>query len=140
MATYTGKPVTIGCQAADLFDRFSSMDTLQQKIENLPDEVKQQLGEMRFEKDRLVIVTPQVGEIAFRVKERNAPSDVVFTAEGSPVPLDMTVNFTPLSDTSTEVVTRIDIDIPPMLRPMVGPHLQKAADKFGELMANLNKV
>ncbi len=140
MATYTGKPVTIKCQASDLFDRFSSMEALQQKIEDLPEDMKQQIGELRFDKDRLVIMTPQVGEVAFKVKERIAPEKVIFTAEGAPVPLDMTVNFTPKGETSTEVITRIDIDIPIMLKPMVDPHLQKAADKFGELMANLNKV
>lgn len=137
MAKYTGKPVTIQRSAQELFDRFSTMEMLQERIDSLPDEIKAQMGELRFEKDRLVIVTPQVGEIAFKVKERQEPSRVIFTAEGAPVPLDMTVDFTAAGESSTIVTTSIDIEIPMMLKPMIGPHLQKAADKFGELMANI---
>lgn len=138
MATYTGKTVTINRPAAVLFERFSTMDMLQQRVASLPDEVRDKMGEVRFESDRMIVVTPQVGEIAFAVKERTAPSRIVFTAVGAPVPLDLAVNFKETSAESTEVTTRIDVDIPMMLRPMVGPHLQKAADMFGDLMAGLS--
>ena len=139
MAKYTGKPVTINQSAKDLYSKFCTMEMLQEKVNTLPDNIKAQMGELRFENDRLIIVTPQVGESAFRVKDRKEPSTVIFTAEGAPVPIDMSVNFTPESAESTVVTTTIDIDIPMMLKPMVGPHLQKAADKFGELMADLNR-
>ena len=68
MATYTGKTVTISRPAAELFDRFSTMDMLQQRVASLPDEVKAKMGDVRFENDRMIVVTPQVGEIAFAVK------------------------------------------------------------------------
>ncbi|MCM1297375.1 MAG: hypothetical protein NC311_17695, partial [Muribaculaceae bacterium] len=138
MAKYTSKKVSINRGARELFDRFSTMQMLQQRVDSLPDDVKAQLGELRFENDRLIIVTPQVGEIAFKVKERVEPSKVVFTAEGAPVPLDMTVSFNGTDEHTTEVETCIDVEIPMMLKPMVGPYMQKAADKFGELIANLN--
>lgn len=141
MATYTGKTVTINRPAADLFERFSTMDMLRERIASLPDDVKAKMGELRFENDRMIVVTPQVGEIAFAVKERVAPSRIVFTAIGAPVPLDLAVDFRELTPDSTEVSTRIDVEVPLMLRPMmsmVGPHLQKAADMFGDLMAGLS--
>jgi hypothetical protein len=50
----------------------------------------------------------------------------------------MEVDFNAVSETETDVVTRIDVEIPAIVRPMVGPQLQKAADKFGELISGLS--
>ena len=84
-------------------------------------------------------MTQQVGEIAFHVTERVSPGKVVFGTKSSPVPLTMEVNIRPLDEASAEVQTVIDVEIPAMLRPLIGPQLQKAADKFGELMTGLSR-
>ena len=31
----------------------------------------------------------------------------------------------------------VDIDIPAMLRPLIGPQMQKVADQFGSAMGNI---
>ena len=51
----------------------------------------------------------------------------------------MTMDIRPVSDNTSEVETLIDVEIPAMLRPLIGPQLQKAADKFGELIAGLSR-
>ena len=106
---------------------------------SLTDEQRAQVGEVRFSADSISIVTPQVGEIAFHVTDRVRPSKVVFGTKSSPVPLTMEVDIKPLSEASSEVQTVINVEIPAMLRPLIGPQLQKAADKFGELMAGLSR-
>lgn len=138
MSTYQGKPAIINRPASELYNRFSNLHFLEEKIAELPDDQRAKLGEVRFTDDALVIVTPQVGEVIFRVKEKVEPEKVVFSAENSPVPLDMTVRFTPVDADSTSVETAIDVQIPAIMRPLVGPHLQKAADQFGTLMSTLN--
>ena len=50
----------------------------------------------------------------------------------------MEVNITPAGDEAADVETRIDVEIPAIVRPIIGPQLQKAADKFGELIAGLS--
>ncbi|WP_304467838.1 hypothetical protein, partial [uncultured Muribaculum sp.] len=66
-----------------------------------------------------------------------ADKRVAFTAESAPVPLIMSINLDAKTPESTEIVTAIDVEIPAMLRPMVGPKLQEAADKFGDMVKNL---
>ena len=139
MSTYKSKPTVVEKPAAELFDRFSDMTRLQNALDSLTDEQRAQIGQVEFTADSIKIVTPQVGEIAFSVIERQAPSKIVFGTTSSPVPLTMKVDLKPLSETSTEVETVIDVDIPMMLRPMVGPYMQKAADKFGELIGGLSR-
>ena len=134
MATYKSKQVTISHPIEEVYERISNIGAYQQKLDSLPAEVKDKLGDVRIEPDAIVITAAPVGEIRFAVKERIKPSSVKLSAEQSPVPLTLSVNLTPDSDSSTNAVSQIDVEIPAMLKPMVGGKMQEAADKFGELI------
>ncbi len=130
MAKYTSKPTVVNRPAEELAAKFSDFRTLQAGLDELPEEQRAKVGDVSFTEDTIKINTPQVGEIALRATERTA-GRVVLEAEKSPVPMKLIVSFRP------EVEGAIDVDIPMMLRPMIGPTLQKAADQFGTLFANL---
>jgi hypothetical protein len=138
MATYKSKPARVNRSARDLYNRFSDMTALQGALEQLSEEQRKQIGDIEFTTDSLKIVTPQVGEICFVIKERVEPTKIVFGTASSPVPLTMDVNFAEVDANATDVTTSIDVEIPAIVRPMVGPQLQKAADKFGELISGLS--
>ena len=61
----------------------------------------------------------------------------MLAAEKSPVPMKLEITFKPITPDTTEVQGAIDVEIPMMLKPLIGPTLQKAADQFGDLFANL---
>ena len=71
--------------------------------------------------------------------ERERSGKLVFGTKSSPVPMKMELLIKPLGADFSEVTSQIDVEIPAMLRPLVGPQLQKAADKFGELIAGLSR-
>ena len=102
----------------------------------MPAEERQKVGDVKFEQDAIVINTPQVGAITLRAVERT-PRKVVMKAENSPVPMSITVDIEPIDAGSCEVAGKMDVEIPAMLRPLVGPALQKAVDQFGNLFASL---
>ena len=138
MATYKSPLTTVGKSADTLFERFSNHNNLQGVLDSLPVEQRAQVGDVQFTDDSLKITTPQVGDIEFSVVERVRPSKIVFGTKSSPVPLTMEMHINPLTPDSSSVQTQIDVEIPAMLRPLIGPQLQKAADKFGELIAGLS--
>lgn len=139
MSRYESKPVTVDKPVDEMFNRFSDLTFFEKQLEQLPEDKRAQLGEVHFAADSIAIVTPQVGELKFEVIERHAPDKIVFGSPSSPVPLTMSVNFKAVTESSTEVSTVIDVEIPAMLRPFVGPKLQQAADKFGEMISNLSR-
>jgi len=139
MSEYKSKPVTVDKPAEVLFERFSNLSALREHLGNLPADVKDKVGDIRFSDDALILVTPQVGEIEFGVKSKQCPSKIVLEARRSPVPLEMTIGFNPVSESATDISAAINVDIPMMLKPLVGPKLQQAADKFGEIIAGLNR-
>ena len=139
MSRYESKPVTVDKPVDEMFNRFSDLTFFETQLEQLPEDKRAQRGEGHFAADSISIVTPQVGELKFEVIERHAPDKIVFGSPSSPVPLTMSVNFKAVTKSSTEVSTVIDVEIPAMLRPFVGPKLQQAADKFGEMISNLSR-
>lgn len=145
MATYKSAPQSVNRSAEELFNRFSDLSLLQGTMEGLTEEQRKQIGDVEFTADGIKIVTPQVGAIEFVVKERVRPAKegdkyrIVFGTASSPVPLTMAVDIKPEGPASSSVETVIEVEIPAMLRPLVGPQLQKAADKFGELISGLSR-
>lgn len=136
MAKYTSRPITVARSQAELMDKFADFSRLQESIDNMPAEARDRIGDVAFTADTIEIKTPQVGTIRLKVVSRT-PEQLVLQTEGSPIPLNLEVDLKPEDATHTTVTGAIDVEIPMMLRPMIGPTLQKAVDKFGELFATL---
>ena len=127
MATYSSRPVVVAQPAEELAQKFADFTVLQQRMDTMPAEQKAAIGEVTFSADTISIHTPQMGEIRLKAIE----------AQGSPGPMKLNVALNPVDAASTEVKGSIEVEIPALLRPMIGPTLQKAADRFGELFASL---
>lgn len=136
MASYSSKPAVVNSPASVLSGKFSDFRNFQTALDNLDDEQRRAVGDVAFTQDSIKIITPQVGEIELKAVERT-PERVRFEAQRSPVPMNLIVDFKPVDENSTEVTGTIDVELPMMLRPLVGPALQKAADQFGSLFARL---
>lgn len=136
MAKYTSPATVINKPAAELVARFADFTAMQTALDALGSQERAKVGDVAFTRDTIKITTPQVGDIVLRATERT-PDRIKLEAENSPVPMSLTVDFKAINEAATEVIGAIDVDIPMMLKPMVGPALQKAADQFGTLFARL---
>lgn len=136
MAKYSSTPAVVNRPAEELAAKFADFTVLKSSLENLDAEQRAKVGDVDFTEDSICITTPQVGQIVLRVTERS-PEAIRLKAENSPVPMGLELTFKPLDADSTEVTGSLDVELPMMLRPIVGPALQKAADQFGSLFANL---
>lgn len=137
MTTYSSKPVDVAMPASTVYERISDLGTFQERIDRLPEEVKSKIGSVTFTADTIVINAAPMGDMTLRVTERVPARRLALTAENAPVPIVLSVNLSEKSAESTEVITAIDVEMPAMLRPMVGPKLQEAAEKFGDMIKNL---
>lgn len=122
---------------AQVYDKISNLGAYQQRLESLPPELRAKLGDVRFTDDSIIIAAQPVGEITFRLVERVEPSLVKLEAVQSPVPFSIKIALEPETDSTTKINPELNVDIPAMLKPMVGGKLQEAADKFGDLISTL---
>ena len=139
MAKYTGKPFRVNMANTALFERVSNLSDLQSRMDTLPEDVRAKMGTINFpDADTLAFTAPGVGEMKFRIVERTAPSRVKFIADTGMVPINVFIDLAEAAADATDVTATIEAEIPMMLRPLVGPKLQEAADKFGEMFGQLN--
>lgn len=139
MATYSSKPIEIPMQAESVYEKVSNLSGLQERIDNLPQDVKDKIGAVRFTEDSIIINAATVGDMVLSISEKVPGKRVAFTANGAPVPIVMSINLENIDNEKTLVTTCIDVEIPAMLKPLVGPKLQEAAEKFGDMIGNIAK-
>ena len=134
MAKYTGKPATINRPIAELYAQFSDMSRLKGALEKANPEQASKMGNVEVGEDYMAINNPQVGQIKFQVTERIEPTRIAFSAVQSPLPVSMSINLKEITPETTEVSTVLEMEIPMVMKALVGPKLQKVADQFGEMM------
>lgn len=134
MATYTGKETVAPVGIESAFEKISNLKALEGLLERMPEEARQRLGDTRFTDDEIIIGNPQLGNITMKLVERVAPTLLRFKAQGVPVDMSLAIKLRSLGEASTGIKAEIDIELPAMLRPLVGGKLQEAADRFGDLV------
>jgi len=136
MTTFTGKPVTVARAAAEVAARFDDLTTMQAVLDAMPPDERAKVGDVALTRDEIIIQTPQVGAITLRVVERS-PERVRFNAVGAPVAMAIIANLRAIDTDHTEITAQMDVEIPAMLKPLIGGALQRATDQFGALMTRL---
>ncbi len=138
MATYTGKPVEINRPRAEVFQKLSNLGDYQKYIDQLPEEIKNKIGDVRFTPDAIVITAAPVGEITLGVTDRREAESMSFAAQNSPVPLTVDVNLTDAGEKAdaTMLTASINVEVPAMLKPLVAPKMTEAAERLGEMLGN----
>lgn len=137
MSVYTGKSVTIARPIGEIYAKISDLGQYRELVDALPADQRERLAGVEFTPDSVRMDAPGVGKLEFKVVELTAPTHVGMSAVGSPVPLKLMVDLTPVGDTSTIVTPKVDIEIPAMLRPFIGGKIQEAADKFGDVFTSI---
>lgn len=132
---YTSKPITVPVPPQAVVDRFADLSAFNQRLEQLPQEQRARLTGVSFTPDSIVLQTPQVGAITLKVAERT-PGRVRLDAQGSPVPLALVIDVAP-EGTGSSLQAGVDVEIPAMLRPLIGGRMQEMADKFGDVLGGL---
>ena len=78
-----------------------------------------------------------MGNLVFRVTEKEAPKMIRLEGEGLPIKMSLVMNVRPISETTSAAKVDIDIDIPAMLKPMIGGQIQKMASQFGDVLGSI---
>ena len=123
----------------DVFARVTDLGAFQQRLDQLPEDLRARMGSVKFGEDSITIEATPMGEIKFRVTERIPSERVTLAAEQSPVPLTLSVvtRGNIADSNATDLQTVIEVDIPPMLKPLVGGKLQQAADMFTDMLQKM---
>jgi carbon monoxide dehydrogenase subunit G len=108
-------------------------------LDQLPADMLEKVGSVDFiNDDAFAIEAPGLGRVQFDIVNRTEPTSVTFAANAGPVPLNLVIELAAQGDNATSISSAIDVEIPMMLRPLVGGKMQEAADRFSQMIADLN--
>ncbi|MBR5029660.1 MAG: hypothetical protein IKX63_00955 [Muribaculaceae bacterium] len=140
MESYKSEKVVIDYNIDLIYNKLSNpsvfKEHIDQNIDRMPEEAREHLNKVKFEEDGISIESP-VGAMKLSVSESVAPNLVKYVAQSSPVPFGLTVNLEAIDEEHTYGVAEINIELPLMLRAMVGDKLKDGAQKMGEVLAKL---
>lgn len=137
MAKYTSQPVTIKGSQAEVYDKISNLGSYQQMLEQMPEDLRKKAGDVKFTDDAIIINANPVGEIRLEIIEKNQPDLIKFKASNAPVPMFLSLNMAKGSEADTSLTASIEVEIPTMLKPMIGPKMQEAANQMATLVGRL---
>lgn len=139
MAIYNSDNVTLHASANAVFDKLSNLENLKGMLdkvpaERIPEDKRAMFENIKITPDTIEVPGGPMGNLTFRVVERVAPSLIKLQGEGIPLQMALALHISPLTDSTSSAKVEIDINIPAMLKPMVGGQIQKIANQFGDVL------
>lgn len=140
MATYKSDKQAVAASAEQVYTKLSDLENLRNVIANIPEEKipadkRGMLEQVKITSDSISLPAGPVGDIRLQVSRLDPYSRIELSGIGTPVPLTLGVQIDEAGPDRSEVQVLLDIDIPMMLKPMVGGTLQKMVDQFATVMA-----
>ena len=140
METYKSDKVVIDHNIELIYSKLSNpamfKEKMEQNMDRIPDEAREHLDNLKFEDDGISINSP-MGAMKLSVSESVEPCLVKYVVESSPVPFGLTINLEAIDEEHTSAIAEINIELPMMVRAMVGGKLSEGAKKMGEVLAKL---
>ncbi|MCH5232486.1 MAG: hypothetical protein J1E78_02525 [Muribaculaceae bacterium] len=139
MTTYSSPEVTLKADASTVFSKISNLENLRTMLDKVsPDKIpadkRQMFDNIKITADSIEVPGGPMGSLIFRVVEKRPPELIKLNGEGIPIAMSLAMHVKPEGETESKARVDIEIDIPVMLKPMVGGQIQKMANQFGEVL------
>lgn len=135
MTSFESKITRIPASVEKVFAKLSNLNNLEAVRNMIPADKAAQIKDMRFDADSCTINVDPVGEMTFRIIDREPSKTIKFTAEKSPLPLFLWIQLLPVDEQTTKTRITVKAEINAFLKPMVSKPLQQAVDRMADVLA-----
>ena len=136
MAEYVSDVKLIACNAHKVFAKLSDLSN----VESLKDKIPADAGlkDLTCDKDSISFSVNPVGNVKFKIIEREEPKTIKFAAEGSPIEINMWIQLVEKEENLTKMRLTLKADLPMMVKMMVDGKLKDGINKVADVLANIN--
>ncbi|MBO7338147.1 MAG: SRPBCC family protein [Paludibacteraceae bacterium] len=136
MAEYVSDVKLIACNAHKVFAKLSDLSN----VESLKDKIPADAGlkDLTCDKDSISFSVNPVGNVKFKIIEREEPKTIKFAAEGSPIEINMWIQLVEKEESLTKMRLTLKADLPMMVKMMVDGKLKDGINKVADVLANIN--
>ena len=143
MAKYTSGNINLNGSAEAVFNKLSNLQNLRDLLDKVPadkvpDNQRAMLENLEITSDSIVIPGGPMGALTLKMVEKIEPELIKLNGEGLPMALSLAMHIKPESETKSSANVEIEIDIPAMLKPLIGGQIQKMASQFGDMLGAIS--
>ncbi|MBR5843223.1 MAG: SRPBCC family protein [Bacteroidaceae bacterium] len=135
MTSFESKITHIPAPIDKVYAKLSDLSNLEALRGMIPADKMAQIKDMRFDVDSCTVNVDPVGELTFKIIDREPPKTIKFTADKSPLPLFLWIQLLPVDENTTKTRITVKAEISMFLKPMVSKPLQTAVDRMAEVLS-----
>lgn len=113
-----------------VYNMLSDLSNIQKVQDKIPHE---QVKDLTFTADSISIST-QMGAVKMVIVNREAPREIKFETQESPLPFNFWIQILPVSETSSKMKLTIKADLNPFIAGMVKKPLQEGIEKIADVL------
>ena len=117
-----------------VYNNISDLRNLEKVRDRVPEDKIQGFS---FDQDTVTMNVAPVGEIKFRICDREEPKCIKFETVQSPLPFNLWIQVLPVSATESKMKVTVQADIPFMLKGMVAGPLQDGVEKIADALSKI---
>ena len=122
-----------------VYNKLSDLNYLNSVHDRL-DEIKEKSGgkleDMSFDQDSITIKVQGIA-LSLRIIEREPMKCIKFEGDMTPVPLNLWIQFLPVSDSEAKIKVTIRAEVNMFMKAMVSKPLQDGVEKLADMLAVL---
>lgn len=138
MTTYESTIQTLHCSQEQAFELISDLTILDRLRDLMPAD---KLQDMVCDTDSCTVTIPPIGLVTLRIIERESPKTVKLGADNLPINFNLWIQLKEIDSEDTKMKLTLKVDIPLMLKPMIGNKAQDGVQRIAESIAmGVNKL
>lgn len=134
MTEFTSDIKTISHNDADIFRVLSDLSKLELVKDRIPED---KIKDFKFDNDSCSFRVDPVGEVRFRVIEREPNKLVKFKSENLPFDVFLWIQLVQKADKDTKMKMTLRADLNPLIKGMVAKPLKEGLEKISDVIASL---
>lgn len=133
MTTYESDIKTISSGEEVVFGLLSDMNNLSKLKEN--HELSDKIKDLKFDTDSCSFNMDMVGNVGFRIVEREPFKTIKFAAEKFPVEANIWIQLKQVAENDTKMKLTLKAEIPTMLKFVIDKSLKEGINKIADAIA-----
>lgn len=132
MTTFESNVKQVQAPQGTVYAKLSDLNNLAQVKDRLPEH---KVKNMTFDTDTLSMQAPPIGTITLKIVAREPESCITFGTTSSPLPFDLQILISPVSETECQLKLVINMEVNPFIKNMIQRPLQDGLEKMADLLA-----
>lgn len=135
MSQYESSVKQIPAPQEKVYAKLEDLNNLEALKGKLPED---KIKEFTFNRDEVTVNVPPVGNVTFRIIEREEPKCIKFEAAGSPIPINMWIQIVPDGDEASKLRVVVKAEVNFMFRAMIDKPLREGVEKIADVLSCIN--